>query len=69
MKINPLKSTLIGLSNSKNMQRLVNWASKDTGKINKFSQPVSNLEIIKKHVPPALTVLLSSLFFCKYTEF
>lgn len=61
MKINRF-SPLTTLANNKQIQRLVNWTTKDTGRFNKFGEPITNLSLVKKHFPPALTVVLSSLF-------
>ena len=58
MKINPLMS----LATNKRVQNVVNWSVQNSGKFNRDQEPISNLQLVKKHFPPALTVLLSGLF-------
>ena len=57
MKLSPLTS----IANNKNVQRIVNWSAKSSNKTVQ-GVSVSNLELVKKHFPNALTVLLSGLF-------
>lgn len=60
MRINRIRP-LTRLANNKQVQKLVNWAVKDTGKVNQFGEPITNLSKLKKHFPAALTIVLSSL--------
>jgi len=56
MRISPLTS----LANNKQMQKFVKWSNIE--KIDKNWHSISNLSLVKKHFPCALTVVLSSLF-------
>lgn len=58
MKISPLTA----LAKAKHSQKIVNWATKNTGKFNPHGEAITNLERVKKHFPSALTVVLSALF-------
>lgn len=60
MTINRI-SPLTRLANNNQVKKLVAWSIRDTGKLNKLGEPITNLSLVKKHFPPALTIVLSSL--------
>lgn len=64
MKINLLTS----LANNKKVQKIVDWSTKSSGRTNSLNEPITNLQIVKKHFPTALTAVLSGLFISDTTK-
>jgi len=55
-------SILTRIARNEKVDRVVHWAASDSGKFNKNNESITNLQILKKHLPPLLAACFTSYY-------